>query len=348
MPYTLVPPRPGKTPYWSVRGTHCGVYIDKSTGFTEKAKAAAQLRLWRDDAERGRLSRLGEPIFLDAICDYIDAGGEARFLGTYDDETGTWSGIAGKIGGLPLSAIDQAQIDRLALDLYPRGTAQTRNRNLYTPISAVLKHAGVKIEIERPKGWAGKKKTAWLWPERAFAIFAAADHVDAEFGIFLRTLCYTGVRLTEACSLKIDDVNLSEAFAYLPDSKNEEPRAIFLPPALVSALGNHPRGLDRHGQTVFRFRKNGRIYLLLARVLARAGVELPPRTAFHVFCHTYATWLRRYAGLDTDGLVETGRWKDRKSAARYTHVEVSEASRKATLLPVENPGTRPRNRRKPA
>ncbi len=39
-------------------------------------------------------------------------------------------------------------------------------------------------------------------------------------------------------------------------------------------------------------------------------------------------------GLDTKGLVATGRWKDRKSADRYEHVVVSEEVEKVQLLPA--------------
>ena len=67
---------------------------------------------------------------------------------------------------------------------------------------------------------------------------------------------------------------------------------------------------------------------------ARAEVSLPEGTAFHVFRHTYATWMRRFGGLDTKGLLATGAWKDRKSADRYEHVVVSEDARKAALLPT--------------
>ena len=91
--------------------------------------------------------------------------------------------------------IDQVTIDNAAAALHPDGTAQTRNREVYTPISAVLKHAGIEFKIRRPKGWRGSKRTDWLWPEQAFRVFEAADKVDAEFGSFLRTLCYTGMRL---------------------------------------------------------------------------------------------------------------------------------------------------------
>jgi len=48
--------------------------------------------------------------------------------------------------------------------------------------------------------------------------------------------------------------------------------------------------------------------------------------------------MRRYGGLDTSGLLETGAWRDRSTAARYEHLDATEEAQKADLLPV------PRNR----
>jgi hypothetical protein len=47
--------------------------------------------------------------------------------------------------------------DRAAAVLYPNSTPQTRNRRFYTPVSAVLKRAGVTRQIKRPKGWRGTR-----------------------------------------------------------------------------------------------------------------------------------------------------------------------------------------------
>ncbi len=46
--------------------------------------------------------------------------------------------------------------------------------------------------------------------------------------------------------------------------------------------------------------------------------------------------MRRYGGLDTRGLVDTGTWKNRKSAERYEHVVVSEEAQRAEKLPGAN------------
>lgn len=329
MPLKLIPPRIGKTPFYAVRGTHLGVYLDRSTKTPEKSTAAKILRAWKDDIERDTLARPGEPTFLDASVAYIAATGHDEYLERITEHFGT----------KPLRLIDQQTIDAAAISLYPGAPAPTRNRNLYTPVSAILKHAGVDWKIRRPKGWRGSQRTDWMEPDQAFRLLKAACDVDLEFGIFLFLLLYAGPRLGEALRVTTDKLNLSEAFAYIGRTKNGQPRAVHLPPVLVAALASHPRGLDRRkidgtGQKVFRFTKCGRIYTLLSRAKKTAGADLGFVT-FHVFRHTWATWMRRYGGLDLHGLVSTEAWADPASAARYTHVIASEESKKANMLPVE-------------
>ena len=89
------------------------------------------------------------------------------------------------------------------------------------------------------------KPTVWLWPEQAEAIFAEAKKLDPEFATLLIVLCYTGMRLSEALSLMWNDVRLTDGFAYVPDTKNGEPRPVFLPPVVVAALANLPNRAAR-------------------------------------------------------------------------------------------------------
>lgn len=329
MPLKLVPPRGGKTPFWSIRGAYLGVRVDRSTKSPERATAAKILKVWKGDIERGAISRPGEPTWVDAVTAYIAATSNDDFL----------KPITEYLGATPLKLIDQAAIDAAAIALYPAGTAPTRNRNLYTPISAVLKHAGLDWKIRRPKGWRGTQRTEWMEPEPAFRLLRAACEVDLEFGIFLFLLLYTGPRLSEACRLPCDKFNLPQAFAYIGTTKTGAPRAVHLPPVLLAALASHPRGLDRRNRDgtsakAFRFVKCGRIYQLLAKAKEKAGPDLGFVT-FHIFCHTWATWMRQYGGLDLHGLVGTDRWKDPASAARYAHVVASEQSKRSDMLPVE-------------
>jgi len=309
--------------------------VERSTKLADRTKAAKLLAKWREEIERGEFARPGDPTFLSAALAYAKAGGEDRFLGRYIEDEDRWTGLIGHFRDTALVRIDQAAIDAAAQQLYPNATAATRNRQVHSVVSAILKRAGVDLKLKRPKGARGNRRKDWVTPEQAFRLFKSADAKDREFGIFLRLLCYTGMRLGEALSLTVDRVELDEEFAFLPETKNGHPRAVFLPPVVVAALANHPRGLDRKGQRVFKLRKCGRLYTWLDEVKAATGPDVAFVT-FHTFRHTWATWMRRYAGLDTRGLVGTGAWRDEASASRYEHVVVSEESRKAMFLPTEN------------
>jgi hypothetical protein len=157
MPWKLVPPRQGKTPYWYIRGKYLGIALDKSTGATDRRAAATILATWKRQAERGEFSlkppsEPADATFLTAAVAYMQAGGERQYI---EPILGVW-------GERPLDTIDQIAIDSLAAQLYPTAPASTRNRQVYTPVSAILKHVGTDTKIKRPKGWRGDKRTFWL------------------------------------------------------------------------------------------------------------------------------------------------------------------------------------------
>jgi integrase len=324
MPLKLVPPRQnrkvGNSPNWRIRGTYLGQYVDLTAGTPKRGTALKVLAQVQREIERGRLSDPNEQTFAGAALSYVNTGGERTYL----------RALLLHFGDAPLSQIGQAEIDAAAEALKPQGAPSTRNRHVYTPMSAILRHAGVKLDLRRPKGSGGNKQTAWLWPEQAWRLFEEAGKLNKEFEALLIVLFYTGMRLNEALRLIWNDVRLDEGFAYLADTKSGEPRPVFLPEIAVTAIASLPRRQAR----VFRFAKGGHLYSMLRTAAFKAGVDLPERSAFHIARHSWATWMRRYGGLDTKGLVATGAWKDRKSADRYEHVQVSEEARKAVLLPT--------------
>ena len=332
MPLKLFPPRldKGNSPSWTIRGSYLGCRINKSTGTREESLAKKILKRLERDIESGVITPKQQTGFAAAADAYMTAGGDNRFLRP----------LILHFGSMPLDQISQVAIDKAAAEIYPVATAATRNRQVYTPIIAVLRRAGIKVDFERPIGWKSPKSVSWLEPHQAFAVLAAGDQHDPEFGLFLRLLLYTGMRLGEAVSIKLSYVDLDGQRIYLPKTKNSDARRVHLTPELVVALANHPRGLERdQRERLFRFHINGRLRIWLWSALDRAAVSLPPRQrGFHLFRHTWATWMRRYGGLDTSGLLETGAWRDRGSAARYEHLDATAEAKKANLLPV--PGGR--------
>ncbi len=328
MPIKLIPPRKGFTPNYYGRGTYLGIFVNRSTGSDRKPVARKVIAKWEHDIERGCFDAGAEPTFLSAATAYMRVNAS-------NDRSLKKLIVHKPLADLPLSQVTQTAIDDAAAVLFPEASAATRNREVYTPISAVLKQAGIERPLKRPKGSRGRELTGWLWPEQAQALIAAAYKKDAEFGLLCLFLLLTGLRLSEgARHFTCDRLRLSESYAFIPRTKNGEPRPVFLPPDLVAALANHPRGLERGTEPVFRFHKGGRLYDRLAEAATAAGVALPERQAFHIFRHTYGTWMRRYGGLDTRGLVGTGAWRSEQSASRYAHTVVSEDAQKAALLPA--------------
>src|SRR5688572_243073 len=60
MPWKLVPPREGKTPFWYVRGKYLGIALDRSTGTSERRAATTILGTWKRQAERGEYAKPDE------------------------------------------------------------------------------------------------------------------------------------------------------------------------------------------------------------------------------------------------------------------------------------------------
>jgi hypothetical protein len=148
VPIKLCPPRRGKSPNWTIRGSYLGVRVNQTTGTADGKLARKILTRVKDEVERGVFSRPGAPIFAAAALKYIDAGGDERFILKLVDY----------FGGMPLARIDQAVIDEAALVLYPRATPATRNRQVYSPMSAILKAVGVTDRLKRPKGGRGARR----------------------------------------------------------------------------------------------------------------------------------------------------------------------------------------------
>lgn len=302
---------------WYIKGVWRGQRIFESTGTGDKELAKTILQ--KREAELVAGERRGHT-FSGAVISYRQAGYSDRFLAP----------LVIHFKDRPLSEINQAAVDEAAVVLYPEATASTRSRQVHTPMSAVLRHAGVKLELRRPKGASGKPRTSWLAPEQAFALLASAEALQTRFGAFCTLLLYTGCRLSEGLRLEWADVDLANSIAYIKMTKNGEPRTVFLPEPAVAALAGVEG--ERSGR-IFPWHKGQRLNNMFHDAAKSAGLTIEG-VSFHIFRHTYGAWGRKYGGLDTSGLVATGAWKSRQAAAVYEHVDVSEEAKKAALFPV--------------
>lgn len=209
MPLTLVPPKIGRTPNWHIRGAYLGRAVNRSSGTADKRLAAKIKRRIETEIEQGSsgpgaVASVESPItFLAAAVGYMKSGGERTFLRPIIEHSGPYA-----IRDCEVEKITQLDIDNLADVLYPAATPQTRNRQVFTPVAAVLHPAGVERKFKRPKGRRGNKSKSKLEPDQAFALLGAAEQIDSEFGLLCCTLLYTGRRIGETLNARLRDLNL--------------------------------------------------------------------------------------------------------------------------------------------
>src|SRR6185369_13108255 len=78
MPIKLIPPRAGFSPYYYGRGTHLGVFVDRSTKCLRESLAKRVIKKWEDEIERGFFAVRKGPTFLSAAIAYKQIGGDER------------------------------------------------------------------------------------------------------------------------------------------------------------------------------------------------------------------------------------------------------------------------------
>jgi integrase len=307
--------RPGR-PNWYMHGTVRGITVRESTGVTDQ-KAAEAIRARREweIIQRSVFGAEATATFVGAAVSYLEAGGERTYL----------KPIIARIGSLPLAKIDQAVIDATALVLYPDAAPSTRNRQVYTPIAAVLNHAAkrklcAKIVIERPP--PTQPRIRWLTFEEAERLIAAcAPHLRP----LVMFLLGTGARMSEALYLDWRDLDLDRAHVSFPETKNETARGVPLHPRLVAEL----RKLRHKQGRVFRTNKGlayaekddggGQIKTGFNGACRRASIaDFSP----HDCRHTWATW-HYTANRDLIALMKLGGWKSERMVLIYAHVNVA-------------------------
>lgn len=317
---------PRRSPHWYIRGSVRGQPVFETTK-TDDRQAADALRIKRE-AELLQRSVFGPGAtvtFLEAAVSYLEAGGEKRFVQMLVDH----------FKSTPLCQIGQSQVDDAAKRLLPKAGPATRKRHVYGPLCAILNHSAKKgwinpPRIEHPE--IPPPVTRWSTPERLEKLL---PHCGAELRRLVIFLTYTGARLSEALGVDWDKhVNLLQRTIIIPRTKTGKMRALHIPDALLIELAL----VDEKERTgpMFHWSDKRHVHKPLKTACRRAGVDyLPPHQQGR---HTYATWLRMFAGLDLKGIMEAGGWESVQSVARYAHVAPGEAARAADKLPsVQNP-----------
>ena len=237
-------------------------------------------------------------------------------------------------GNAKLSAITQEALDDARTVLLRPGAApSTVNRNIITPIRAVLSFAAFRGWCEPPKFKLlrePKGRTAFLLPEQFETLH---QELPARLKPLATVLVCTGCRLGELLAAEWSQVDLGGAKlrVWADQAKTEKERVVRLTPPALAALASLPSGREGH---VFRSRYRnpdngellpyrqtsegggGQIGMAFGRAAERAGV---PWATPHILRHTFASW--HWAIYhDLIALRDAGGWSSVELVERYAHL----------------------------
>ena len=148
----LKPAKRKGSPNFYARGTYLGERVFESLGTSDLGQAERLLAKLQNDIFEKQARGGVQPVegFVSAATRYMESGGERRFVAP----------LLLHFGDVPVDRIDQQAIDRGAVAIYPACSPATRNRRVFTPLSAILKFVGVTRNIRRPKAPPGNRPLA--------------------------------------------------------------------------------------------------------------------------------------------------------------------------------------------
>lgn len=300
MPLTIY--RRGRVYHY--RGTVAGRRLRGSTQTENKAVAKRVAARIEADAWECRLDGPEAVLsFAQAAMLYRKAGKPERFLSQVEDY---WRDT--KIASITRGAVKQA-----AIQLYPNASGATRNRQVIVPTVAVINHAAEmdlcpKFGVKRFPVESREKVPVDLEWVQAFMAKA-----NPHLGALALFMFLTGARITEALSLRWDDLDLPRAKALIRQTKIMEERRAHLPAPLVAAIANIDG--ERIGK-VFRYSSRSTAKVQWDAAVRRAGL---PHRSFHCCRHGFATAML-HAGIDPVTVAKRGGWKSAQHVLKtYGH-----------------------------
>lgn len=289
MPIKLYRRKPGGV--WHYRGTVAG---DLLRGSTRTANREIAARIASEIENRKHKHHLDGPeevlTFPQAVALYLKAGKSDRFVGKLEDY---WKNTK-------IKDMTQGSIKQSAIDLYPKASGATRNRQAITPTLAIINHCA-ELELCAPlrmkKRFSFEKKIKKPITLEWLDTFCA--HADKELTALAVFMFATGCRISEARRLEWDDINFQDRTILIRKTKNKRQRLPHMPQRLLVALANLSRDSRPFPTSFMTARK------AWERVAKAAGIEV---LTFHSCRHGFATKLL-HDGVDVVTVAKLGGWE---------------------------------------
>tara|TARA_B110000091_G_C13737177_1_gene441655 strand:- start:59 stop:757 length:699 start_codon:yes stop_codon:yes gene_type:complete len=160
---------------------------------------------------------------------------------------------------------------------------------------------------------------------------AVWDSDEIKYVLIVKTLLYTGIRVSELIKITLDDIDLTECRIRINNGKGDKDRVVPFPESFKEALALHIKQNKKENRLYLYesgFRRNYTdrgIRKILARYTKEAGIErsISP----HKLRHFLFTWLKKQ-NID-DALIQpySGHEK-RDSLEIYSKLSITEAQAK--------------------
>jgi integrase len=325
MSFTLIAPgRRKNNPYYLARGQHpvTGRSVEISTKTRDKAAARRFAQeIWIGLAKSSP-PRPGEAISFERMARLyasykdLDLDEPKANVGRSRDDAARLNRLIAILGRGMISDIGQARIVEVANQLCPGLSPATKNRDVITPIAAVL-HYAAECEY-RP--WLRVRRFREAEPEtRAVTMDVAAQLITAApegpQQLLLLWLFRHGTRITQTLGIKWTDISLTEQTFRLYDKKARKWQIFPLHAEVFERLAAIPES-ERTGR-LWPWSSRSSVYNWLRPMVTGLGIKFTP----HMGRHSLGTWLNAQGeGLRT--IMAALGHKSARNSIRYQAADV--------------------------
>jgi integrase len=307
MSLRIVPPRSGRSPFYTVRGTFAGRTVDASTKTrdaksAERFKARLEVTIAKQEAENR------SPItFRGAAALYLDFRRPKKADRQYIER------LMVIIGDTELADIRQHTLISAANSLFPDAKPGTKNRNVLVPASAVLHYAAESklcpyIRVRKFKEPSPEPRA--LSKDQARVLMASAE---GNMRLILSWLFCQGWRISDTLRLQWQHIDMKAGTVRYHITKTDRWHVMPLHEDIQQLLGLEA---TKDFGPVFNWENKSNFYRALRPLCRRLKIHFTP----HMARHSFATWLVN-DGVSPQEIMEAGGWQDHKSVLRYAKLD---------------------------
>lgn len=146
--------------------------------------------------------------------------------------------------------------------------------------------------------------------------------------IIIKTLLYTGVRVSELINIKIDDINFNDCQIHIKEGKGKKDRIVIFPKSFKELLAMHKKNMENlNAKYLFestwkkQYTDRG-IRKILAKYSDKAKLKKP--LSPHKMRHFLFTWLKKQ-GIDDSLIQPYSGHESRKTLEIYSKLSMSDA-----------------------